>query len=111
MESPRPGSKKLKKIGNMIKNARQDKGLTLRKFADELGLSPSYFSKLERGEALASNETYDKIWKALGLDPKLLADEIGMVNPEVQRLLAQAYATDAGKVEGLLRQIIDRKKP
>lgn len=106
MEPPRPGSKELKKIGEMIKQARQEKDVSLRKFAEELDLSPSYFSKLERGEALASNETYDKIWKALGLDDKVLAEVIGIVTPELQRLLAQAYSADAVKTEGMLRKII-----
>lgn len=109
MEPPRPGSKELKKIGDMVKQARQEKSVSLRKLAEELELSPSYFSKLERGEALASNETYDKIWKALGLNHTVLAEVIGIVTPELQRLLAQAYSADAVQTEGMLRKIIEEQ--
>ncbi len=91
----------------MIKQARQEREISLRKFAEQLDLSPSYFNKLERGEALASNETYDKIWKALELDPGVLISEIGIVAPGLQRLCAEAYTADAVEVEGMLRRIVD----
>ena len=51
--------------GDALRKARSRKGQSLRTFAKRVGLSSSYYSKLERGEATPDVETLACIVKAL----------------------------------------------
>ena len=57
-------------FGELARRLRQDKGISLRKFAEMVGMSPAYLSRVERGEFPPPAE--DKVVamaKALGIDP------------------------------------------
>lgn len=56
------------KLGNYIRDKRKEKEVTLRKLAENSGLSFSHLSKLERGEHMPSKETLDIVSDALELD-------------------------------------------
>lgn len=57
----------LEKIGNELKKARENKGLTQTDVAKKVGLHYNSYAKIERGELQPSLKTLDKIYKALGL--------------------------------------------
>jgi transcriptional regulator with XRE-family HTH domain len=105
-----PGSEELKRLGERIRTARTQQDISLRQFAAQVELSPSYFSKVERGEALAGSETYELICKRLGLEAKDLLGEIGLIDSETQRLFEEQYRENAAKVQGMLRKMADKKK-
>lgn len=55
-------------FGEYIKQKRQEKGITLRGFADKLGIVPSYMSDIEKGKRNAPNqETLNKMIEVLEL--------------------------------------------
>lgn len=55
--------------GTAIRAIRREQGLLLRDIAHRTGLSVGYLSRLERGEAGASDDTLRRIADALGVDP------------------------------------------
>lgn len=56
-----------KQLGREIRRARVASGVSLRTFAAKLGVSPSYWSKVERGE-VASGDLYAKAINRLSID-------------------------------------------
>jgi len=56
-----------KTIGRNIRSARQEAGLTQEQAADQLGLSPLHFGRLERGERPAALEQLAQIAAVLGV--------------------------------------------
>lgn len=56
-------------FGGFIRRLRQEKGITLRGFAQKAGMSPTYLSKIERGDFKPpGEEKIRNIAKALGQD-------------------------------------------
>ena len=55
------------KIAKKLKSVRTIKQLTQLELAEKAGISPNYYAKVERGEAVPSLETFGKIVKALGV--------------------------------------------
>jgi transcriptional regulator with XRE-family HTH domain len=53
------------KIGEKIKQARQQKGATQAEVAEKAGLNTNYYARIERGDATATIEAVQKIAKAL----------------------------------------------
>ena len=74
-------------FGEMVKNLRIEKKMTLRQFCQEYGYDPSNWSKIERGVNLPpkDEETLEHWAKALGLKPKTEAWKSFMVEAEVSR--------------------------
>lgn len=100
-----PGSQELKRLGGEIRSAREARKISLRQFAPEVELSASYYSKVERGEVLAEISTYERICKALGLDPEKVFPKALVIDSEAVRLFEEAYRANAGAVKGELRKI------
>lgn len=52
-------------LGKLISKLRSEKNLSLRKFADAVGLSPSNMTYIEKGINIPTAEVYEKIIKEL----------------------------------------------
>ena len=52
-------------LGKLISKLRSEKNLSLRKFADAVGLSPSNMTYIEKGTNIPTAEVYEKIIKEL----------------------------------------------
>lgn len=53
------------KIGEKIKQARQQQGATQAEVAEKAGLNTNYYARIERGDATATVETLQKLATAL----------------------------------------------
>ncbi len=79
---------KPKTFGETIKELREEKGLNLRGFAKEMLLSPTFISRLERGEDVRpSEEKVKRMAKFLGADENELLALAGRVSTELQDII------------------------
>jgi len=62
-------------FGKIIRQKRQDLGLTQEKLAESSGLHPTYVGSVERGERNIALENIISLAKALGCSPKELMPE------------------------------------
>ena len=107
----------MKKFGATIRALREERQISLRKFAEQVGVSPTYQSKVEREEFPPPGEaTVKKIAALLQQDEDFLLGLAGKVAsdlPEIVQERPQLMATflrTAGKlsdaqVEKLLKQM------
>jgi len=65
------------RTGQLIRQARMERGLSLRALAAEVGLHFSHLSKIENGQDDASKDSLLKLSESLGLDADLLLGEAG----------------------------------
>ena len=63
-----------KKLGNMIREARTQKGPTQATLAEQAGISSSEMGKIERGEKEPSQDALKKMAKVLGVTQKSLLE-------------------------------------
>ena len=56
------------KIGELIRQKREEKGLTLKEVAEKCGMQRSNLSEIELGKRNVSETIFKKIFKVLGLD-------------------------------------------
>ena len=61
-----------KSIGRGIRRVRQERGMTLKEFGDETGLSGPFLSQLENGRAMPSIVTLHRVAEALGTTAQAL---------------------------------------
>ncbi|MBL7838033.1 MAG: helix-turn-helix transcriptional regulator, partial [Bacteroidetes bacterium] len=59
-------------LSNLIKTARQTKGLKIREVSDFLGIDASLLSRFESGKRLPSRQQIDQLSEILGLETKEL---------------------------------------
>lgn len=64
-------------IGEMIREARQAKGISLRQLAKQIGIHFSHLSKIENGKDVVGRETLIRIAEELGADPEFMLGEAG----------------------------------
>lgn len=55
----------IEKIGENIKNARKQRGLTQVEVASKVGIHFNYYARIERGEIQPALDTPEKIFKVL----------------------------------------------
>lgn len=65
----------MNKVGEIIRNKREEKGLLLRQLAAMIDMDTAILSKIERGERKARKEQINKIAKSLNLDEEKLLIE------------------------------------
>lgn len=65
------------RTGQLIRQARMERGLSLRALAAAVGLHFSHLSKIENGQDEASKESLMRLSESLGLDADLLLGEAG----------------------------------
>ena len=85
------------KIGEIIRNRREEKGMLLRQLAAMVDVDTAILSKIERGERKARREQIHKIAKALGLDEENLLIEYLSENIAYE-ILEEKKAKDVLKV-------------
>ncbi|HLH43206.1 MAG TPA: helix-turn-helix transcriptional regulator [Bryobacteraceae bacterium] len=79
-----------KKFGATIRALREQQQISLRKFADKVGISPTYLSKVERDEfPPPGEETIKQIAAALGQDPDELLALAGKVSSDLPAIIQQ----------------------
>jgi len=64
-------------VGQMIKEARQSRGISLRQLSRRVNIHFSHLSKIENGKDSIGRETLAKIAEELGVDPDLMLGESG----------------------------------
>jgi len=64
-------------VGEMIREARQARGISLRQLAGRVGIHFSHLSKIENGKDTIGRDSLAKIAEELGVDPDLLLGESG----------------------------------
>jgi transcriptional regulator with XRE-family HTH domain len=91
-----------KTFGEIVREARLKMNMTLRKFASEIGLSPTFVSKMEVGEYMPpKEENIIKIADFLGLDKDELLAKASKVSSDIQNKILEApklYASFLRKV-------------
>ena len=109
-------------FGDRVRKAREAKQITLRKFAEIIGISPTYLSKVERGDFdPPGEEKIKKIADALGEDPDELLALAGKVSsdlPDIVRkhpremaaFLRTARNLSAGEIERLEASVRKKQK-
>jgi transcriptional regulator with XRE-family HTH domain len=78
-----------KSFGQYLRDAREAKGISLRKFAEKVDKAPTYISKIERDEAgmKPSEELVEAIAKELGLDFEELMILAGRIPSELPDII------------------------
>lgn len=75
------------KFGATIRGLREKKGLSLRKFAEEVGISPTYTSKVERDEfPPPGEETIKKMAAILEQDADILLALAGKAASDISNI-------------------------
>lgn len=64
-------------VGERIRNAREARGISLRKLAEKVGVHFSHLSKIENDKDTVGKETLLRIAEQLGVDPDLMLGEAG----------------------------------
>ncbi len=90
-------SKRLKAIGTLVRDLREERGLSQAAFAKKLKTSQSAVARLESGEQNLSTETLAKISEALGRDIVTLADKSLTIEITGGRRLAGSVVTHTSK--------------
>lgn len=81
------------RFGEIVRDKRNEKGFTLRKFAQMADLSPSYISLMERGEQPPpGEEKIRQIALILDLNVDTLLAEAGKVSTELKDIIIQRPA-------------------
>jgi transcriptional regulator with XRE-family HTH domain len=79
-----------KSFGSTIRRLREGQQISLRKFADKVGISPTYLSKIERDEfPPPGEETVKKFAVALDQDPDELLALAGRVSSDLPAIIQQ----------------------
>jgi transcriptional regulator with XRE-family HTH domain len=75
-------------FGQNLKRLREATGMSLRQFAGQLGVSPTFVSKLERGEPVtASEDTTRAMASLLKVDPDQLLSLSGKISTDVKEII------------------------
>lgn len=109
LSSRQPSKADLKQLGKIIRAARERKNLSLRAFAKDVGLSPSYVSKVERGLTRAGTLTYEAMCELLGIDTKTVLSKAGFVDRETSQLFEAVYFSDPVRTNDALKGIRDAR--
>jgi transcriptional regulator with XRE-family HTH domain len=64
------------KLGNYLRKARKEAGLSQEEFADKIGINRTYYGNLERGENGASIDKLQKISKVLNVPLSELFEQV-----------------------------------
>jgi len=109
----------MKKLGEYLKQLREEGGLSIRAAAKESKLAPSYLSKLEAGDTFStiSIQSLLKLSKAYSVPPISILKEAGLVDsdeydlPEFAQYLRAKYhlSSQAIKDMEMAKEIVDKK--
>jgi len=111
-------SGKQKPFGDVLREKRMAKGISLRKFADQVGVSPTYLSQVEQGNidpptaervkkmAEILGENADELIALAGRVPEDLPKIIQKQPTQMPELLREASGLTAEQ----LRQLVDKAR-
>lgn len=111
-----------KAFGDLIRRRRQEKqkddpSFSLRQFAGKVGLSPTFVSKMEKGEfAPPGVDKIKRIAEALDLDADELLKMAKKLDPELQEIIHEQHAmadflrSASGLSEEKLRELTEQVK-
>lgn len=75
-------------FGKSIRQWREEKEITLRKFAEMVGISPTYLSKIERGDfEPPAEDKIRAIAKALGKDEDTVLALAGRISSDLEPII------------------------
>ena len=95
----------------VLKNARRDAGFSQKELSIAAKLGQSHISKMERGDAWATNETCERLAKILGIPVSDLIDvDIYMPSAGDLRLDKQIDIAKNSKLPKGLRELAEDKK-
>lgn len=112
------GTKQQKPFGDVLREKRMAKGISLRKFADQVGVSPTYLSQVEQGNidpptaervrkmAEILGENADELIALAGRVPEDLPKIIQKQPTQIPELLREASGLTAEQ----LRQLVEKAK-
>jgi transcriptional regulator with XRE-family HTH domain len=76
-------------VGDLLRRLRTEKGHSLRGAAQDLGVDPSYLSKVERGQKPLPSTLRSRVSDYYGADPDELSAAEGSVPTDIARILAE----------------------
>lgn len=94
-------------FGQKIRSKRMEQKITLRKFSEMVKLSPTFMSKVERDEAIPSEENVKLMARTLGEDEAVmlsLANKLPSDIPKIIHRNPSEAVTFLRKVQGYNRQ-------
>jgi transcriptional regulator with XRE-family HTH domain len=105
----------VKTLGTIIRDARVQTGRSLREFAKQLGITPSYESDIENDRRVPAEEVLKKIADSLNLKFEEIMALAGRLGDDVERYLRRQPAagtlfrklTETNASENLLRKMIE----
>ena len=92
-----------------IRKTREDKGISQKKMAEAIGVTPNFLSAFERGEKRGSAETVISISRALKTPLSVLAhdNESGEVLPELQLYLSALPSSEQERVLKVIKAMYE----
>ena len=99
------GSKELGEYLISLRDARKqtDPTFSLRGVASKIGISPTYLSKIERGEQPASEKTIRKLAEVFGVSADEIFAHANRIDPDLEKTLASHEAP--AQMAALLRRV------
>lgn len=82
-------SNKKEKLGAFIRREREAKNITLRKFADQIGVSPAFQSKVETADWIPGEDKLLKISKILDCNSDELLALAGKVSSDLTEIIRE----------------------
>jgi transcriptional regulator with XRE-family HTH domain len=76
-------------VGDLLRKLRKERGQSLRGAAKDLGVDPSYLSKVERGQKPLPETLRDRATDYYETDEDQLTVASGTMPPDVARILAE----------------------
>ena len=109
----------MKKLGEYLKRLREEINLSLRDVTRETGLTPSYLSKIEKGDSFStlSIHTFLKLSKFYNIPIGALLKEAGLVDtdeyelPDLPQYLRAKYHLSPQAIRDMemAKEIVDKK--
>lgn len=94
------------RLGDLIRKLRQEKNITLRKMAEQVGISAAHMSDIETNKRHPSEKYQNVIAQVLGVDEARLRRADSRIDPEIKR-----WAEEHPVVGVMLRQLKDAGNP
>lgn len=85
------GTPEPKTFGEWLARRRESRGYSQAEFAKQINVSPSYLSRLERGEKHPSADLASDLAEETGDDPRAVGLRAGFVDPKLGAILAQRF--------------------
>lgn len=94
-------------IGKKIKRCREEAGLSQETAAERCGISPSFYSNIERGIKIMSLETFTSICRAFSVSADyLLRDELPQTDPVLSHALSEVKKSGSVQYDKYIRTIL-----